>query len=224
MSSSGSGCCERPACACSDWLTTFCDYVPFTHTYCGTTTEFASGRSKSMPSEAVRPEAGVYAADRQFEFSTEEHDVETGLGAVIVDADGEEWQVYRVQSIVTFCVRRLWARNIAVCFALTDQIEVFEMENCGDDCSEAVKPKRIGRVRGKILLDGGSAGIRDDSDEMDVQYSATLVKWPFGEYPMAGHRLKTKNGWFRVKNFSSKGPFVPFSLRLEKVRNECDIY
>ena len=223
MSSSAAGCCDRPACACADWLTTFCDYVPLTHKYCGTTTEFASGRSKSMPAESIRPESGVYAADRQFEISMEEHEVESGIGAVIVDADGEEWQVYRAQEIKAFCLKRLWARNIAVCFALLDQIEVFEMENCGDDCSEAVKPKRIGRLRGKILVDGGSAGIRDDSDEMDVQYSASLVSWPFGDYPLSSHRLKTKKGWFRVRNFSDGGPFVPYSLSLEKIRGECDV-
>ena len=221
--SSAVSCCDRPSCACSDWLTTFCDYVPFRHAYCGTVTEFASGRSKVMPSEAIRPESGVYSSDRQFEFSTEEHDVETGVGAVITDMDGEEWQVYRVQPIPTFCVKRLWARNIAVCFALMDHMEVFEIQNCGDDCSEAVQPKRIGRVRGKILVDGGSAGIRDDSDEMNVQYSASLVNWPFGDYPMAFHRLKTKKGWFRVRNFSDGGPFVPYSLSLEKIRGECDV-
>lgn len=213
------GICCPTTCACDDWLTSFCDYVTVTHTYCGTVTVFDKARVRDMPQQDIRVEAGVHQADRQIEVSMNENEIESGIGAT-VDVDGEEWVVYRVQRIKAFCLLRLWARNLATCFALTDRIEVYEMNPCGDDCEEAVKPSLIARMSGKILIDGGQQGFQDDSEGMQVRYQVSLTKWPAREHPQAAHRLKTRQGWFRITGFSDGGPFVPYGLTLEKIHDQ----
>jgi len=217
---SSEACCPT-TCVCADWLTAFCDYTEVTHTYCGTETTFEKARIRDMPQQDVNVEAGVHQADRQIEISLEEQNIESGIGAMVVDEDGLEWVVYRVQKIKAFCLLRLWARNLTACFSLTDRIEIYEMQLCGDDCSEAVKPALIARMPGRILVDGGNQQFQDDSEQMQVQYQVSLSKWPAGDHPEAAHRLKSKQGWFRVVNFRDGGPFVPYSLTLEKIHDQC---
>lgn len=214
------GCCPEP-CVCADWLTSFCDYVEVTHTYCGTATVFEKARIRDMPQLDVNVAAGVHQADRQIEISLEENDIESGIGAVVTDEDGLEWVVYRVQKIRSFCLLRLWARNVTTCFSLTDRVEIYEMQMCGDDCAEAVSPKMLARVSGRILVDGGNQQFQDDSEQMQVQYQVSLSSWPVGDHPEAAHRLRARQGWFRILSFQDGGQFAPYSLTLEKIHDQC---
>jgi len=218
-----SECCPE-SCACQDWLTSFCDYVTVTHNYCGTSTVFEKARTKQVPVEASRADAGVNPADCTFEFSKLEHEVESGIGAIVTDGDNRQWIVYKVQQINLFCLTRVWARNIELCFGLLGRIDVYDAVPCETDCGASTEMRLIGRIRGNILPSGGSQGYRNDSDDMVVQYTATVERWPFGEYPKASHRLKSGDKFYRVSQFTDGGPFVPYSLSLTRVdSNECQI-
>lgn len=219
-----SGCCPS-SCACEDWLTTFCDYIEVSHRYCGTVTTFEKARAKSVPVEAVRVDAGINPADRIFEFSSLEHEFESGIGAVVLDENEVEWVVYKVERIRSFCITRVWGRNIESCFALLGRIEVYEAIPCATDCGDSgVTMRHVGRLRGNVLMSGGSQSFDNDSDQMSVRYSAVVARWPFGSHPKANHRLKVDDVYYRVSSFTDGGPFVPYSLTLSKVdAGDCQI-
>lgn len=207
-------CCPT-TCSCDDWLTVFCDYTEVTHGYCGTETVFSKARFRDMPQQDVNVEAGVYQADRQFEISMSEHDVESGIGATIVDDDGHEWVVYRVQKIRSFCLLRLWARNITTCFALTDRVEVIELVPCESDCGPTTEDRLVARLMAKVVVTGGVSQNRSNAIEMRTSLSMRLQKWPGRGHPEANHRIRTSGGLFKIVRFRDLGVFVPFEIDLE---------
>ncbi len=211
-----SSCCPE-SCACQDWLTTFCDYITISHRYCGQDTVFEKARGKGIPSESARADAGVNPADRIFEFSSLEQDAESGVGARITDENDQEWIVYKVEKIRSFCLTRVWGRNIESCFALLGKIDVFEVVPCDTDCGEAEEMRQIGRLKGNILTSGGTQQYQNDSDSMVVEYSATIAGWSFGVHPKPSHRLRHNGTTYRISRFTDSGPFLPYALTLEKV-------
>lgn len=207
-------CCPT-TCVCQDWLTAFCDYAEITHTYCGEETSFSNARVRDMPQQDVSVEAGVHQADRQIEISMEEHNIESGIGAVVVDEDQQEWVVYRVQKIKAFCLLRLWARNITSCFALTDRVEVLELVPCESDCGPQVKERLIARLMAKVVIQGGTVQNRSNTVEMRTTAAMRLQKWPGRGHPEAFHRIRTTDGLFKIVRFRDPGPFAPFEVELE---------
>lgn len=214
------GCCPEP-CVCADWLTSFCDYVEVTHTYCGTATVFEKARIRDMPQLDVNVAAGVHQADRQIEISLEENDIESGIGAVVTDEDGLEWVVYRVQKIRSFCLLRLWARNVTTCFSLTDRVEILELVPCETDCGPTVKERLVGRVMAKAVVTGGVTQNRANAVEMRKTLAMRLQTWPTGDGPEAYHRIRTANGVYKVTRFRDPGPFAPFEVELEPADVQC---
>lgn len=210
-------CCPPSDCGCGNWLQSWCDWQTVTHRYCGASQVFAFARSGSIASDAVRPESGVYQADQLFYLSTEEQEFSTGTGAVITTADGEEWQVYSLQYLRSFCVWKLWCRNVAACFQLSDRVEVYEVEQCEAECPPAVQWKLLGRTRGRVLPTGGRQSMENDADRMVVSFTMELAEWKFGEFPRAVHRLKVRDYWYRVVQFENRGSFVPYVLVLERI-------
>lgn len=219
-SGSASDCCVDP-CACQAWLEVYCNsYVSFTHSYCGETQEFQSGRKLSMPKDAVNPQSNIHPEDAIFEWSDYEYAVDSGIGATITDEDGTEWIVYKVRKIADLCIWRVWARSVAFCFQLLDKVEVIEREKCDaeEQCDPIFKMEKVvGKCRGKILLTGGIASTRNRAEQMQLTYSGQLTRWPAGDHPIADHFLRTKDGIFRITRFSDQGPFVPYSVTLEKI-------
>lgn len=216
--STSSDCCAD-SCVCTTWLEAYCDYVTLTHSYCGSEQEFASGRKMSVPKDAVNPQSMIHPEDAIFEFSDYEYAVESGIGAVITDADGFEWTVYRARKVDSLCIWRLWARSIAYCFNLLDKVEVIEREACTqDDCEPVISMQKIaGKCRGKILVSGGNAVSANRAETMKVRYTGSLTRWPAGPHPTADHFLRTKDGLFRITQFTDGGSFTPFQVQLEKV-------
>lgn len=214
------GTCCPTTCACDDWLTSFCDYVTVTHTYCGTVTVFDKARVRDMPQQDIRVEAGVHQADRQIEVSMNENDIESGIGATI-DVDGEEWVVYRVQRIKAFCLLRLWARNITSCFGLTDRAELLKLVPCETDCGPTEKEQLVSRLQAKIVTQGGSVQNRQNSIEMRVNMTVRLMKWPVPGHPEASHRIRTRDGVFKIVRFRDGGIFVPYEVDLEPADVPC---
>lgn len=214
------GCCPI-TCVCEAWLSSFCDYVAVTHTYCGIENSFQKARVRDMPQLDVNVEAGVYQADRQIEISMEEHSIESGIGAIIVDEDGLEWVVYRVQRIRTFCLLRLWARNITTCFQLTDRVEVIELVPCESDCGPQLKERLVARLAAKVVVQGGVVQNRANAVEMREAVAMRLQKWPGGGHPGAFHRIRSKDGLFKILRFRDPGMFAPFELELEPADVQC---
>lgn len=217
--SSGS-CCES-TCPCDDWLTSFCDYETISHKYCGTTQEFTQARRKAIPRESSRADQGVHQSDAIWYISDNEFAVESGIGATITDADGVEWTVYRAKKLKNFCVWKLNARSVEVCFQLTDKVEILERSVCGDTCAPEVQWNVAGKTRGKILTTGGTASSRNQANSMQVRRTASLVRWPAGEHPNENHFLRTRDGMYRITQFTDGGPFVPYSLQVELTDAEC---
>lgn len=217
-------CCIDINCGCDEWLTTFCDYETVTLSYCGVETEFAFARSKGMKISASNANVGVHPADRVFRLSMQEQTVEVGIGAVITDGDGTEWQAYSVEYLSRFCVQKIMARSVAACFQLLENIDVLELEctNC-DDCENQTQYKRVGRVKGKVLAESGSARNRNDSVDLVCNWTGDLVRWPLASKPTANHRLKTKSGLFRISSFRDGGQFVPYHVGLEAEGVDCTV-
>ena len=219
-SGSTSDCCVDP-CACQAWLEVYCNaYVTFTHTYCGESYQYESGRKLAIPKDAVNPQSMIHADDAIFEFSDYENAMESGVGATITDEDGTEWTVYRVRKIDDLCIWRVWARSVAYCFQLLDKVEVLEREKCdaAENCDPVFKMEKVvGKCRGKILVNGGAASTANRAEQMKVTYTGSLTRWPAGDHPLADHFLRTKQGLFRITRFTDSGPFVPYQVTLEKV-------
>ena len=213
-------CCPA-TCVCDDWLTAFCDYVSLSHTYCGTTTQFAKARVRDMPTTDIRAEAGVHQTDRQIEISMVENDIESGIGATIVDDDQQEWVIYRVQKIKAFCLLRLWARSIKSCFGLTDRVELLKMVPCETDCGPSVREQLVGRLMAKAVTTSGQVQNRASSVEMRDRVAMRLEKWPGAEMPGAEHRIRTSRGIFKIISYTDGGIFVPFELQLEPADVQC---
>ena len=213
-------CCVDVNCQCEAWLQRFCDYETVTHDYCGVTTVFQSSRSQPMPQRDVRPEVGIHQADRIWFVSRAEQDVESGVGAVLTDGDGTEWQVYQVQAVRSFCLWQLWCRNVSKCFALLDPVEIWEILPCESDCADGRQERLIARTRASILAAGGQARVRNDSDDMVVDYTARLEAWPkkAGPHPLANHQLRCRGQRYRVLSFEDSGAFVPFTMQLEMIQ------
>ena len=213
-------CCADLTCQCEQWLSRFCDYETVTHDYCGVETEFASARSVAMPTESIRPEMGVEQADRLWFVSRAEHDVASGVGATITDSDGSVWQVYNSVYVKTYCLWKLWGRNVAKCFALLDPVEIWQVDRCDAECEDGREEKLVARVRASIVSAGGRQQIRNDSDDMVVGYTARLEAWPkkAGEHPQPNHQLRVKGVEYRVLSFEDGGRFVPFTMSLERVQ------
>lgn len=223
-SSVSESCCTTTLCSCEDWLTAFCDYQVITLSYCGETTQFEKSRSKSIRMQAVNPEAGVHPSDRVFRVSMLEQTVEVGIGAVITDASGTEWVVYAVEDLAAFCVKVLYGRSVAACFQLLENIDVLEPEckDC-DDCEENRTYNRVGRVKGKIIAASGSLSSRNDSSDLVYTWTGDLVRWPLTGKPASKHRLRTREGSFRITQVIDNGPYVPFRVTLEKEDADCTV-
>lgn len=215
-------CCIPSTCACDDWLTEFCDYEAVTVDYCGVETEFSLARPKGirMSSAGTLP-SGVHPSDKVFQISYQENDAEIGLEAVITDADGVEWVVYSVDIVRAFCIRKLWARSVASCFGLSDKIDVLDLVLEEEDCGTSSKYKLLKRIDGKIIAETGSRRSQGDSSDLVYRFSCDLVRWPLSVRPKASHRLKTKDGVFRIIGVRDGGVSVPYHLDLEIESGDC---
>jgi hypothetical protein len=221
--SASESCCFPSTCACDTWLTAFCDYETVTLSYCDVQTEFNFARSDDIPIVSVNPDAGVLPADRIFRLSMTENTVSVGIGATITDQDGTEWVVYKVEALRSFCVKKLWVRSVAVCYQLLDTIDLFEQDCECEDCGTNVKYKRVARVKGRIFAEAASRRTQNESSDLVYQYTGNMIKWPLSTKPSAVHRLKTKEGVFRIIRVQDRGPFVPFVTGLEKDSADCSV-
>jgi hypothetical protein len=192
--------------------------------YCGEAARFERGRFSAMAMASVNPQSGVHPSDGVFRVSTYENSVEIGLGAVVTDADGTEWTVYKVDTLVSFCVKVLWARSVSACFQLLDKIEIFELDcsDCGD-CEELGKMVRVGSANGRILSESGDLRPRNDSNEIVYRHSGELVRWPLKKLPTSRHRIRVKNVSYRIIGVRDSGPLVPFYLSLEQESADCTL-
>lgn len=217
-------CCADTLCGCDDWLTAFCDYEVVTLDYCDVQTVFNLARSKGIKMSAVNPQAGVHPADKVFRLSMQENTVEVGIGGTITDEDGTEWVIYSVMDLPHFCLKVLHARSLSACFLLLDNIDVLELDctDC-DTCDDVVRYKRVARVKGKITADSGSVSTRNDSRDFDYNFSGSLVRWPLSVRPSANHRLKDRNGSYRITRFDDGGQFVPYVVSLEQENVQCHV-
>lgn len=221
-SASASESCCQTLCGCEEWLTAFCDYVEISIKSCGNTTTFDRARYSGIKMSAINPQSGVHPADGVFRVSMLENSIEIALNAVITDSAGREWVVYAIEDLSLFCVKKLWARSVETCFSLLETIDIFDLEcrEC-DDCEDPNEYRRVGRVKGKILAATGSVVNRNDSSDMVYRFSGELVRWPLQIRPSARHRLKTKQGSFRITSVRDDGPLVPYYLTLEQEDAEC---
>jgi hypothetical protein len=218
-------CCIPSDCACDDWLTIFCDYQTVSLEYCGETTVFQKARSTGIKMSAVNPQSGVHPADRVFKLSYRENEVEIGIGGVITDEDGTEWVIYAMSKQPAFCVEKIWARSVAACFTLLEVIDVFEPDcSCEtEDCGTKIRYRRVARVKGKITASTGSLLDRNDSRELVYRFQGDLVRWPLAGRPTAGHRLRDRNGTYRIVGVEDRGMFVPYTVRLEAESADCSV-
>jgi len=218
-------CCLPVDCACDTWLTVFCDYETVSLDYCGVTTTFNKARSSGMRMTSVNPQAGVHPSDRIFRLSYAEQDFEIGLGGVITDLDGTEWVIYAKDTLSAFCVEQTWTRSVAACFGLLENIDVFEQDcECEvDDCATTVRYKRVARVKGKVYAATGSLLDRNDSRDLVYRFSGDLVRWPLAGRPSAQHRLRDRNGTYRIVGVTDNGIYVPYSVQLEVDSVDCSV-
>lgn len=221
--SASESCCIPSTCACDTWLTAFCDYETVTLGYCDKDTTFRFARSDDIPIESVNPDAGVLPADKIFRLSMTEKTVSVGIGGTITDAAGTEWVIYKAETLKAFCVKKLWTRSVAVCYQLLDTIDIFEQDCECEDCGTNVRYRRVARVRGRIFAEAASRRTQNESSDLVYQYTGNLIKWPLSESPKAIHRLKTKEGVFRIIRVQDRGPFVPFVTGLEKDSADCSV-
>lgn len=221
--SASESCCFPSTCACDTWLTAFCDYETVTLDYCEEQTEFQFARSDDIPIESVNPEAGVLPADKIFRLSMTENTVDVGIGGTVTDSEGTEWVIYKVETLKAFCVKKLWTRSVAVCYQLIDTIDVFEQDCDCQDCGTDVRYRRVARVKGKIFAEAASRRNQNDSSDLVYQYNGNLVRWPLRDRPTSAHRLKNKDGVFRIVRVQDRGPFVPFVTGLEKDSADCSV-
>lgn len=218
-------CCIPSTCACADWLTVFCDYVTVTLDYCGVTTTFTKARQSGIKMSAINPQAGVHPSDKVFRLSYEEHAVDVGIGGIITDSDGTEWIIYARDTLRAFCVYKLWARSVSACFGLLESIDVLEQDcECEDaDCGTTIRYKRLKVVKGKIVTTTGSLVERNDSRDLVYRFTGNLVRWPLADRPGSRHRLRTRDGIFRIVGVTDDGPFVPYIVDLERDSDDCSV-
>ena len=217
-------CCVDTTCACEEWLTAFCDYETVTLSSCGIDTVFTYARSRGMEISTVNTQAGVHPSDRVFRLSMQENAVEVAIGGTITDADDNEWVIYSIEDLTSFCVKKIHTRSLAVCFQLGDNIDVLELDctDC-DDCDDVVRYKRLKRVKGKIVAQSGSLTARNDSKDFVYNFSASLVRWPLSIRPNANHRLKNNSGIYKITSIRDNGGFVPYEIELEAENVQCHV-
>lgn len=216
-------CCIDTDCGCGEWLTIFCDYETVTLDSCDTETVFNFARSSGISIETANPNIGIHVSDKVFRISKQEHDVPVHVGSVITDSEGTEWLVYAARYLKSFCVYVLTARSIAACFSLLDTVDIFELYQAPDcdDCENKTATKRVGRVKGLISSQAASISSRNDARELVYTFTGDLVRWPLRGRPSANHRLKTKEGVFRIVRVNDGGPLVPFRVGLEMDSADC---
>jgi hypothetical protein len=212
-------CCDVN-CDCDLWLNSNCNPKSIVHKYCGVETSLVKASVQQMPNDFARPDQGVYGQDRIFTFSRNEADIESGPSAVVT-YEGEDWQVYRAVPVTSFCVWQLWARNVALCFSLTEPVFVYGVENCDVACDLDTEAKLEDRCFGRLIVDGGSRGYDNEAIEMQISRSLTIDRWPVGEHPESRHRLKVGGKWYRVLQFTDNGRFVPYTLQVERIDVSC---
>lgn len=216
-------CCIDRVCGCDEWLSAFCDYETVTLDSCGVETEFEFARSSGVSIETANPNIGIHVSDKVFRISMAEHDVNVTTGAVITDSEGTEWLVYSARYLKSFCVQVLTARSIAACFTLLDNVDIFELyqsKDC-DDCENKTATRRVGKVKGSITSQAATLTSRNDSKDLVYSFTGDLVRWPLSGRPSANHRLKTKEGVFRITKVNDGGLLVPYRVGLEIDSADC---
>ncbi|GEM_PF-1242621 len=216
-------CCIDRVCGCDEWLSAFCDYETVTLDSCGVETEFEFARSSGVSIETANPNIGIHVSDKVFRISMAEHDVNVTTGAVITDSEGTEWLVYSARYLKSFCVQVLTARSIAACFTLLDNVDIFELyqsKDC-DDCENKTATRRVGKVKGSITSQAATLTSRNDSKDLVYSFTGDLVRWPLSGRPSANHRLKTKEGVFRITRVNDGGLLVPYRVGLEIDSADC---
>ena len=221
-SESADACCFPVTCACESWLTAFCEYVTVTLTACGEEYQFDRARATQIPSNVADPNVGVYASDKIFRLSMLENSVEILPGATILDAVDVTWQVYRVEDMAAFCVKKLWARSVQQCFQLTDNVEIYTQRLDCEDCGDSIGWDLDGLVKGTVICQAGNSGTSNDVTRMSYRYVASLEEWPLGDKPKSIHMLRTDGKDYRILSFTDAGPYVPFVLSVEPLHDNCE--
>jgi len=219
--SSSDVCCFPVTCACEDWLTSFCDYEAVTLTACDEEYAYEKARSSAVPTSAVNPQHGIFLADKVFRISMLENSVDVMAGATIVDETDVTWQVYRVEDLATFCVKKLWARSVQRCFLLTEDLEVCQERTDCADCGNDIGYDLAALVRGTVTCEAGTVATSNDKTRMNYRYTAVLEAWPLDEKPSAQHMIRKDGAEYRVLSFVDQGPYLPFSLTVEPRRDDC---
>lgn len=221
-SASGSDvCCFPVTCACEGWLTGFCEYETVTLTACGEEYLYEKARSAAVPVSAVNPNHGVFLADKVFRLSMLEQSVDILPGSTIVDDTDVTWQVYRVENLPAFCVKKLWARSVQRCFLLTEDVEIYQERRDCVDCGNDVGYDLAALVKGSVTCESGNVGTTNDQTRMNYRYTAVLEEWPLDEKPAAVHMLRLGGVDYRILSFTDPGPYLPFSLMVEPRRVDC---
>ena len=120
-----------------------------------------------------------------------------------------------------FCVKRLWARSVSACFGLRDKIDVLDTIPVEEECGTSSKYKVVSRINGRIIAETGSRRSQNDSSDLVYRFSCDLVKWPLATRPKASHRLRTKEGVFRITSVRDGGIYVPYHVEMEIDHAEC---
>ena len=178
---------------------------------------FEKCRAKDVDITNMQASYGVMSQDKIFEVSTLEHNIEVVPGVKITDSSGLVWTVYRVRKSTSFCVIKMWARCVALCYMLTEKVDVLK-KNCECvDCVESDLWDRIGTVRGSIRADSGRQQSQDERSRMVVSWRGLIDSWNF-ELPGPDVRLRSEQGTFIIRGFQNQGSMAPFILNLEAVR------
>ena len=223
VSTSDECCFPAPDCdVCADWLEFFCDYVTITLDSCGVGTEFTRARRHGMKMTTSNPQAGIHPLDAIFELSMAEFEVTVSAGGTITDEDGTVWTIYAIEDIPTFCLRRVWARSVAVCFSLLGDIDVFEEDcSCDEECGGKIRFKRVARVKGNVTASSGSSLERNDSRDLVYRFDVALERWPLRGLPASRHRLKFEGKTYRISRVDMRGSLQPLYLGLEVDSDNC---
>ena len=223
VSTSDECCFPAPDCdPCADWLDFYCDFVTVTLDSCNVTTEFTHAKKRGVKMTVSNPQAGIHPMDAIFELSMAEFDVTVSAGGTITDSDGVVWTIYAIEDITTFCLKRVWARSVAACFALLENIDVFEEDcSCDDACGTKIRFKRVARVKGNVTASTGSSLERNDSRDLVYRFDVALERWPTPGRPKSKHRLKHDGKTYRISRVDMRGSLQPLYLGLEVDSDNC---
>jgi hypothetical protein len=223
VSTSDECCFPAPDCdPCADWLDFYCDFVTVTLDSCDATTEFTHAKKRGMKMTTANPQAGIHPLDSIFELSMAEFDVEVSAGGTLTESDGTVWTIYAVEDIPTFCLKRVWARSVAVCFSLLGDIDVFEENpDCNDECGGKIRFKRVARTKGNVTASTGSSLERNDARELVYRFDCALDGWPLRGLPKSKHRLKFEGKTYRISRVDMRGSLMPLYLGLEVDSDNC---